>query len=269
MKKSISILFAASAALLLASCNGAPDTKNLWQVQSIKVYDANDADGYAVRTFTYDEEGRVTDVVSSGYEKNGDFSYETTSSAVYDEATASIWHEYGTYVYTYEKGLIDAGVMDNPDADLSWEEHYTYTDGLITESWTECTEFGATQEYEWEDGNIVTKTGYSEGCATKVVSTFTEYLDNYAISILDFIDDPDITLFSLPGAKAMRSRCLPASATLYDTYLDENDEEVTEFGTNWTYSYEVDDLGRVTKLVRTISGDDWYATRTMELTYAE
>lgn len=254
--------------LCVLSCTS-KKAEPILKVRSITCYDASSSDGYDVRTFNYDEEGRLIEVVTSAYEGNGDLCSTSSCMVKYYADSSVVDNAYSLDTFFYEEGIITRLCTRGVEYEGAYEELYNYKDGHLETSDTQGGEVEAYVEYEWENGNLVTRTGYAEGCSAKHVFTYSDVRSNFSVDLLSFFDQAEIYVSNLPGSEQMNSAMLPESEMEYNSYYDGDGNEYSGLDMTINYSYQKDDSGRLVKIVKTTIGESWTNVRTMEISYVD
>lgn len=260
------------AALVLASsctADKAVKADYTWKIQSIRYYDPSYPESVNTLVLTYDEQGRVTRYADSYRDEDGIGESQNVGNYVYQDNSNSVLaiFDYGKETYQTENGLLSRIDYVNEEYDFGSEEHFNYENGKITDSWFEGGESCSSSEYVWDGDDIQSITGSAEGCTEKSVFTYTDKPNCYSYDLSQSFNFRESAFSGLSLVKGMRSAHLPSEVKHYESYFDENDEEVTELSSTETFSYESDDEGRVTKVTKIIFGSDWSYVTVYEINY--
>lgn len=265
MKKVFEFCALAAFALALVSCGGgsrvAVDANGRYLVKEIKTVNVKKASGPAVtKSFTYDDQGRLSGVsVDYGDGVTGEYHLE------YGENSIKGWVEGGPFTrYDLDGNIIicerkfESG---NPDPVETCRTDYTYSNGKLKKSlWSFDASEGSTS-WQWDGNDVVREKSESrqEGStfSNSKEKYYGETANNYAIDIIDFIDNPEPYAASLPCSEGIRSSRLP------DT-INENDRSYdAETGSNeaseisWEYVYTTNKAGLVTAITIRQDGEDF------------
>jgi len=274
MKRGI-ILFTATvlAGLCFTACGSGSSSNEEITVDKVigmKTYDTSADDGYTLIEFTYDVQGRLTYVTTTEHEGDGTLLDTRELTASYEKDVINVDNTYAIQHFSVEKGLITEEHSEIDEEDWGgFGSTYAFEDGRL--SMVESIgEISGSTVYTWEDGNIVKVLGESEGATEESIFEPSDIADNCSVDIIDMTSFPCIGATSLPGFTAFRSANFPQRMTVISSCYDyDTEEDVVEGSYVKTFKYEVDEAGRVIKMViKLISEGDTY-TRTAEIVYED